>query len=347
MKKTININNLIFNKIKFRYHFFSATGYYGSRIANKLLLDSIYPSEIAKEIIGSRIINNNIIDKGYCISERVSEDMNVRKLHISELISMLGYTKTDITKLLQSVKNKELNCVLIGLGGTGSNFLHWMYEMAQWTGKNQIFTSLYSYDDDDFDIPNMLRIPFIPQFRGETKDAKKCNNIPNKFKILAQSIQYKNKRLTREKIEEGQTVFRTNQRRKTFIYGAPDIGSREFLSASEFTFFAATHRDNEYSIVENPDVDNDLMMETYGKINLSMFFLNHLAMTIDFLKHLSTREESMDPDERVINQTVVRENFNEQYAQQIQDGFKAGAKKLYPIHDTLRVEHLDLPEGEI
>ena len=53
---------------------------------------------------------------------------------------MLGYTKTDIGKILQAVKNRELQCILIGLGGTGSNFIHWLYEMSEWTGKTEIFT---------------------------------------------------------------------------------------------------------------------------------------------------------------------------------------------------------------
>lgn len=346
MQKTIKINNLIFNKIKFRYHFFPAGGYYGQRMTSKLLLDSIYPSEVAKDIISSsRAVN--LVQSGYAISERVAEDMNCKKLHISELISMLGYTKTDITKLLQAVKNKELKCVLIGLGGTGSNFLHWMYEMAQWTGKSQIFKRITAYDDDEFDIPNMLRIPFMPQFNSEKMDALKANNIPRKFSMLSQTYMLLDRRMDQHEVDASQNIFRTQMLENTFIYGAPGIGSREWLSQSNMTFFAATHRDNEYSIVENPSVDNDLMMETYGKINLSMFFLNHLSMTIDFLTHLSTRENNMFPAIPIVNETIVREDFGAKYSEQIRVGFKAGAKKLYPISDSGRTEELNLAEGEI
>ncbi len=334
-KKTIKINDIIFEKIKFRYEFMDYGRTQTKSLIGKTLLDSFYPAEIAKLIVNNG--PTNIKYDGYCLSERVSEDMNAKQLHISELTAMLGYTKTDITKILQAAKNKELSIILVGLGGTGSNFLHWLYKLCEWTGKKQIFTTLKGYDDDDFDTPNLLRIPFNPENEA-TISSKKALCIPGKFKVIAQSSQFAEARLTADNLS-----YTTTEKRRTFIYGAPDIGTREWLTGLDMQFFAATHRDNEYSIVANPDVDNELMMETYGKINLSMFFLNHLSMTLDFLSHIG------NPDFKLqdvgANQELFKKDFVRMHAEKMVNGFKAGAKKLYAMQQNQRMQiDINIPE---
>jgi len=321
MEKTIKINEQILTKLDFRYHFYNTT--IDSRIRgvrSKTLVDSMYPARVALGISRNETIPLvGDLSQGYAISELVAKDMGAKKLHISELITMLGYTKTDISKLLQSVKNKELYLTLVGVGGSGSNFLHWLYEMAEWTGKNQIFQYIYAFDNDDFDIPNLLRIPFIPE-SIRTGETKKVMCLPLKFRILTQNLFRKAQWLTPNNIQSAGSAQRT------IVYGAPDIETRSWLSASEYTFIAATHRDSEFSLVENPAVDDELMMETYGKITLSKFFLNHLTMTINFLAHLRDRDRPIGTTEE---HEILRANFDEKYKAELKDGFKAGAKKLY------------------
>ncbi len=340
MEKQIKINDIIFEKIKFRYNFFSDDRLTDRMRHNKLFLDSFYPYLIANKIIkpNNVITLQNSNNNGFAISERVAADMNARQLHISELTTMLGYTKTDISKLLQGVKNKEFNLTLVGLGGTGSNFLYWAYEMAEWTGKTEIFKDMYMFDEDEFDIPNMLRIPFIPQFNNN-EGATKINCVPKKYDMLAQKVRRYSDFLVEDMMEDN--IF--NYREKMVIYGAPDIHTREFLSASPITFIAGTHRDSTVSMVENPAVDNDLMMETYGKINLSKFFLNHLTLTIQFLKHLKNRINFGTTEE----QTLMISNFNDMYQEQVNNGFKAGSKKLFiPDEYWVNEENLELPGEE-
>jgi len=321
--KKIKINDIIFDKIKFRYEFMTADRVHLRHHLGKILIDSFYPYQVGLSIAQSTPITINRNKTGYCISERVAEDLGQKKLHISELTSMLGYTKTDISKLLQTVKNRELSVYLVGLGGTGSNFLHWMYQMVEWTGKTQVFKSVKGFDDDVFDVPNLLRIPFVPESNGTNVTANKTDCIPGRYREISREIGYINGRID----ENVLTNTRFNLE-KDFIYGAPDIGTRSILSAANVTFFAATHRDNEYSIVANPAVDNELMMETYGKINLSLFFLNHLKMTIDFLTYLG---EGHSIEAVGQNAEIFRRDFGEAYSEQIISGFKAGSKKLYPI----------------
>lgn len=357
MRKTININELIFEKIKFRYHFQTETRMRERNIKEKVLLDSFYPAWIAQNIANTATTNftNITTAKGYAISERVATDLASKKLHISELTAMLGYTKTDIGKMLQLAKNKNYSLTLVGLGGTGSNVLHWIYEMMQWTGKGYIFDNMILVDDDDFDIPNMLRIPFIPQFSSVELSSKKTETIPIRFNSIARTSHKYQERLNgRFVVDRGRTGL--GPKNKTVIYGAPDIRTREFLTELDYTFLAATHRDNEYSIVENPSVDNDLMMETYGKINLSMFFLNHLSMTIEFIKHLGERTipfgrggipEGAEQGPQVENETIVRHNFADRFSVEMDNGFKAGSKKLHVAKEDATTIEINLPEEAV
>ena len=339
MKKQIPLNHLIFEKVKFRYDFLDMGRVYDRGARGKLLLDTFYPMILAREIAypvnGVLKLPTNRDLGGFAISERVAEDLSCRHLHISELVTMLGYTKTDISKLLQAVKNKAMNITLVGLGGTGSNFLHWLFQMSEWTGKNLIFHTVHAYDDDEFDIPNMLRIPFIPEFKSAQQTAKKVDCLPRKFEETASRWYTHPIRLEQNHL----TQSGAGNIDRSVVYGAPDIATRAWLSASPYTFIAATHRDSEFSLVENPAVDDELMMETYGKINVSKFLLNHLTMTIKFLEHLRDRDR---PCGTTDEHSILRANFDEMYSDQLTGGFKAGSKKLF-IHAGETVE-LNLQE---
>ena len=72
MKKTIRVNDIIFDKIKFRYHFMNSGRVSDRKRNNKALMDSFYPYQVAKSIKDKREIEGNINGKkGYCISQRV------------------------------------------------------------------------------------------------------------------------------------------------------------------------------------------------------------------------------------------------------------------------------------
>jgi len=184
----------------------------------------------------------------------------------------------------------------------------------------------------------MLRIPFIPEYTSTTKEPLKAICIPRKFNSLGSTFRMYSRKMTIEDM----AVTMIGPKKSSIIYGAPGIETRQFLSNSQFTFFAATHRDGEYSIVENPDVDNDLMMETYGKINLSKFFLNHLSMTIDFLKYIGNTDREYETQNR--NVEIVRNDFDEQFKVQLDEGFKAGAKRMFIISGEDFTHEINLPQ---
>lgn len=357
MKKTIEVNNIIFTQIENRYHFLDRMNFSMRKYEGRLLADSFYPQYVAKSILRRSNSNLYAVKSSYAISERIARDMGIRQLHISELITMLGYTKTDISKLLQSVKNKSLSIILAGIGGTGSNFLYFMYKMSEWVGKKGIFYSIRAYDEDKYDVPNLLRIPFIPKINpGQEDGVYKTLTIPEEFKLIADNFNTYNTFLNKIEIE---AIARRNSKTSTIIYGAPGMASRKMMTESDLTFIAATHKDNQFSLIENPEIDEELIIETYGKINLSMFFMNHLSMTIRFLEELRDRTEPFgsypgpeaNDDGSAIrikrqNHTIASEDFTEKHALKLEDGFKSGSKRIYvpKVTETNIDNNLVLPE---
>jgi len=70
-----------------------------------------------------------------------------------------------------------------------------------------------------------------------------------------------------------------------------------------------------------PDVDDELGIENYGKINLTIFFLNHIQMAIEFLKFLGEPRQ-LEKNEALYYHDYDNDNNRE-------EPLKAGTKKLY------------------
>lgn len=354
MQKQVKINNTLFTQIENRYHFLNRDRFMMRTYNGKLIADSFYPQFVCRGILGVRQPSMGSVKNSYSISERIARDMGTKVLHISELTTMLGYTKTDIAKLLQAVKNKHISVALVGIGGTGSNFLYFMHLMSQWVGKDEIFPYVRAYDSDQYDVPNLLRIPFIPKLPDNfTNGPGKVTSIPKVFKLIASNFTSHGQDMTANTMRDSGLA-----KASTVIYGAPDMATRQWLTESDWTFIAATHKDNEYSLIENPEIDQDLIIETYGKINLSMFFMNHLSMTIRFLENLRDRtepfgtypgpanEDGVTPAYKRINYTIDSQDFMTKHEDKMTAGFKAGSKKLFipTVTDFTLDTQIVLPE---
>lgn len=59
-------------------------------------------------------------------------------------------------------------------------------------------------------------------------------------------------------------------------------------------FYLATHKDNDINLILNPDfsnIDANMVAETYGKIEISVFLLNTVKLAITFLEDLASRDQ--------------------------------------------------------
>ena len=333
MNKRIWANYELFNSIKFRYYHPSMNNSLPMKMKQKMIVDSYYPYTILKNIknhgIGelSRVMENNFVD-GYAISELVSNDLGIKKLHISDLATMLGYTRTDITKMLSAIKREPNTLVLVGYGGTGSNFMHFLHEMCAWTGVNEVFKNIEIYDDDVLEVPNVIRMPYIPEMHRHN-DPEKVYYIPKRFSNTTRKLTMYAAKLDARRIEGIRTGF--NKSRLIF-YGAPDMETRELLQSIDVTFVAGTHQESRFALRKNPVVDRDLILEAYGKINLSAFFIGQLKMTIEFLMMFNSIELSNDEQE------LLAFDFYTMFSDECYKGFKSGKKKLYLVTPAMQNE---------
>ena len=251
----------------------------------------------------------------WAISPVVAKVYGCRKLDISDLVKILGYSKTEITNILRMVRKKEYRIILAGMGGTGSNFVYWLEELVRWTRIWDPFHALMAMDDDRFDMSNIPRIPFdLSAMKvGETTIGAPVERRPEKTIVVtetphvARTIRMRNFRLTEKGLET------LNVDGRIVVYGAPDLETRQWLSeARQYPFFAGTHGGNRYYLLQNPRQNTDIQIETYGKINLAVFFMNQLKMTIEFLRKLADMEwtESEMTKEEVVSEENLIPTLN-------------------------------------
>ena len=279
------------------------------------IIDSIYPNELWKK--ESNLLASSLKTGVVAISEKVSKDLGVPQLHISDLVSFFGYNKTNISKILLSVKKKNFDILVLGFGGTGTNFIHWMSKMAEWTNIHHIFGRMIVADNDFFDSTNLLRVPFI---------------LPEKASKILRKVMYFTDyaKIAKNSIKSHDFVNEKNLNINYIYYGAPDLETRKMLHEKKVPFIAATHRDNACALMLRPEMDTDLMVETYGKIALTPFFMNHIRMTIAFLEYLGhddTTFESMQGEEK----SIFNFDFAEAHKDEIENGTRIGGRTVYPI----------------
>lgn len=104
-------------------------------------------------------------------------------------------------------------------------------------------------------------------------------------------------------------IFRLDSKQVDFIYGAPDINTRQLLNKSPIPLITATHGNDDISLHINPSQDNTLQVESYGMIKLGIFFMNQLRLTIGLLETLSN-EEHLNHDSRELLNYSFTQNVN-------------------------------------
>ena len=81
--------------------------------------------------------------------------------------------------------------------------------------------------------------------------------------------------------------------------------------------YFALHKDNAVTVTRNIPYEKavkDLSTETYGKIELSIFFFNMLKMTIESLKDMSKKKEDSKPTQKlVLDYSIINECDNEDF----------------------------------
>ena len=176
--QSINIAELVADKIKTRYAEISEATF-GSQ---NMVIDAFYPTYVRQSLV-NRHFAPNLSKKVSCISPFLAKELNCFQIPIEDLARMLGYSKIQLKTILESVKAKNIELVLVGLGGTGMNFMHWATELCNYTNSINVFESIYIYDEDKIDLTNLFRFPMILDVSSMYHMAN-TNSLPYKLRCI-------------------------------------------------------------------------------------------------------------------------------------------------------------------
>jgi hypothetical protein len=294
IRKRILIKDIIEEKIKVRYASIlpEQTG------TQNMVVDAFFPNIVRRKMQGD---NRGVILSKRCvaISEFIAKEMNVPQMSVEDMSAILGYRIKDIKQILTDVKAKLPDLVLLGFGGTGTNVFYWIDKLAYAANVVDIFNRITIFDDDKIDITNIFRFPMSIERSDLTIDLKSSNFYQIYKTNLAWNTNASKRKVVATAIRT--TEFSTNK--SVIYYGAPDIATRELIAGfgeNPIQFISGTHGNDSCSLYINPPQDSQLQVESYGMINLSVFFMNQLKMTIELLKtiayenDLTTSREIMD-----------------------------------------------------
>lgn len=263
----------------------------------------------------------------FAISEGFASRFSVPLVPLEALIDSLGFSIDDIRNLMLEVKKLKYSIVFVGYGGTGLNTHHWLSKLSEMCKVNSIFVDGVIMDAEKVDFSNTLRFPIdLNKIKVKNRSTSGKLTFVNKIDLLPKYDRLFitrtaissfltpsfNSQVTRNRTinanytsssERDNSKYVTCNDDRIIFYGAPNIATREQLK--NVNFIAGTHGDNECSLMVKPAVDAEMQHESYGIIQLNVFFMNQLRMAIALLEFLATKPNFKTLD----NTTVFKYNF--------------------------------------
>ena len=270
---TVTIKSLLSEALNARY------------VLNAQPFDGYYDSTIPKLFIEE--IND--APKGPLISPNLAHIFGGFSVPFEELLEKAGITKDWMVDTLQRIRARRIVLISVGYGGATINLLHFIAKFVEISGVHNPFRYLVLYENDDLSVLNTLRIykPVAKVTCGFGAQNKMALISQGPERLLSEHIITTPEYLTQahthmEKDANGDlvtklTVESISERPGVVFFGAPDFAGRELLQGPNTAPFLFTgHSGNEIDIWRKPQIDGSLTVESYGKIDLSVFFLNLL-----------------------------------------------------------------------
>ncbi len=168
----------------------------------------------------------------------------------------------------EKIRDKQINLTIIGYGGFMINMMHFIELMRRKNTTGNIFKRISIYEDDKLSLLNSFRV-----YQDLLQTRNNTNNKMDLFQVnngIAYSIDMRNRRFCKDDIEDN------------YIHiGSPDFETRKILENKNFLFFG--HSNEDTIIHKSPVIDSDMAVETYGKMDIAIFFEAVLSSTIMFL----------------------------------------------------------------
>lgn len=288
-------------QIRARYGFFDRP----TNGLSNVVLDSFLPGLLYKYSLDiAQLKERETFPKtSVCISPLLADLLEIKRVPIDQLIRILGYTTQDIKELMTTVKNKQLDFIFAGVGGTGMNCAYWLDEMSKLTNTINIFNSIHIYEKENVEFSNTLRFPLpLSTYYKQGRKSKISIVMPLLSRLSSRKIQTHFNYITKGNYPWELFDYDDKANESTVIYGAPGLEFRNELSKLG-NFVCATHASNSCSIWLNPTQTESIEVESYGMIQLGGFFMNQLRMTIGLLELLASDTPLNSQDTEFLNYT--------------------------------------------
>ena len=256
-----------------------------------------------------------------------AESIN-KTMPIQHLLALFDIDEKEFKTTMKKVSYLTNPIVSLGLGGLMSNFLYWTDRLRDYYELDYVFKQLIVFEPDELEFSNLFRIPL------DWKNYKIPTNIEHKQMSLFIDCfdDYANQRKEHlfgkinllksvrnlsPKIRQYPQRFRNIDLKHSIIIGAPDLDTRKRIFSKyadnnrdqDISFICATHSDNNVSISSFPDFDRELVVETYGSVDLNKFMLNMFKMTTEILKILANGDYKDKFAHNLLDYSVDNEDF--------------------------------------
>ena len=316
----------VFDTLQRRYQFNTNKIIYTNDITDKSNVYSIMDKNILR---GFNSLDENVAayNKNLVILNPnlsfFAQSIN-KTIPIEHLLALFDIDEKELKANMKKVSYLTNPIVSLGLGGLMSNFLYWSDRLREYFGLDYLFKQLVVFEPDTLEFSNLFRIPLnwkdfkIPEpvenrslsLFLDPKLSLKYDNKYNKL-LLLQSV-----RNLSPKIRQFVDEFKRIELKNCVLIGAPDLNTRKaiFNSYSDndyynISFLCTTHINNTFSIDVFPDFDRELVVETYGSIDLNKFLLNMFRMTVELIRILANKEFVGKVKHKFLDYSVDNEDF--------------------------------------
>lgn len=250
----------------------------------------------------------------YFTNRNMAKIFKQNHLSIEHYIDIFKVDEKELVKKLKQLSRKNLHICMIGFGGTMSNFVYNLSELCNKYNINNIFETLFIFENDDLEVSNFPRIttdfltPVFVDTKTNNSNKTKALMIFN-HKNIAKNIHVDKAKFTNKMDYRYPEAFL-----KGFDYfiGSPDLKTREMIYKENYKFICPLHNMDYLYIYTTPNmVNSELLIESYGTINLSWFFFNMFKMTLEVIDLMLS--DKFNNDELVLSYSAKEhiEEFND------------------------------------
>ena len=300
---TQNFATLFHNRYYISPNIATSKVIYSSKDKVSIIADKLVFQKLAQQYNNITFRNCLFPDK----DEIVFINPNIQKMcKLGNLISiktLCGICNVDYAQLKEDIKTfakNKTNLMSIGLGGASSAILHYIDRIADEFNVDKPINELIVYEDDILDITNLPRI-MLDYMESREKEGCGDETLSNVSKLRLLDGYKAARAIVPQPMKYKPGLDPSNY----IIFGALDVETRVKMVSK---YYATFHTDNSAYLYYTPKYDEQdglLVQETYGKVDITNFFLNMFKLTTEFISDIVHKHYYRDNEEELIGEYNV------------------------------------------